>query len=432
MSSTSSSRFFSRSLSGGLALSLLTVLGLTAAVMPGCGKFGPGGPGGQGAPEEEPEDKPSPVVVAEVGRGTIEGEIRASSSIEAELQVTVHAEATGRLTFLGFEEGDHVDGSTVLAKVKRDAQSLGVERATSSVADAQREFERVEKLYNQGIASQSEYDQSKSTLDNARLDAKDRRRDLSNTTVRAPFTGTVTQRFVSPGSFVTSGAQIYELTDFRTLVARVYVPEKELDRIAIGQDASVVGKAAKGRSAVGEVRRIAPTVDSATGTVKVTIGLPAPESEASAQEGAARKGFMPGMYAEVTLTTEVHENVLIVPKPALIHDEEQVFVFVVAQGEPPEAGEAGDDKDADDADKSTQPGLVAKKTLIEVGLSDDDYVEAVGGIEQGARIIVAGQTGLKDGAKIVEVDGKGQPLDGADEDKGEAEEAAAKVAEVGG
>jgi membrane fusion protein (multidrug efflux system) len=340
---------------------------------------------GRGAPQQEPpEERPSPVLLATVARGTIQGQIRAASTIEAELQVTVHAESTGRVTVLDLEEGDEVTEGDVLARIRRDAQSLGFERAETNLADVEREFERVKRLLEQGIASQSEYDQAKTKLDAAYLDMKDRKIGLSNTVLKAPFSGVVTRRFVDPGGFVSSGAQVFEITDFKTLVARVYVPEKELDRIAVGQPADVVGKAAKNRQGVGEVERIAPVVDATTGTVKVTIGLP--DSLAGGPTG-----FLPGMYAEVTLTTEVHENVPIVPKPALVHEDEQTFVFV-AEGDR------------------------AKKQLIEVGLADDDFVEIVSGLEVGAKIIVAGQAGLKDGGLIVEVDAKGQPLDGATAD----------------
>lgn len=339
------------------------------------------------------------MLLAKVERGTIQGQIRAASTIEAELQVTVHAESTGRVTSLTLEEGDEVSEGDVLARIRRDAQSLGFERAETNFGDAEREFERVKKLYEQGIASQSEYDQAKSKVDGAKLDVRDRQRDLSNTVVKAPFSGMVTRRFVDPGGFVTNGAQIFEITDFKTLVARVYVPEKELDRIAVGQPADIVGKAAKNRQGVGEVKRIAPVVDATTGTVKVTIGLP------DALAGGAT-GFLPGMYAEVTLTTEVHADVPIVPKPALVHEDEQTFVFV-----------ANGDR--------------AKKQLIEVGLADDDFVEVVSGLSPGDAIIVAGHAGLKDGGLIVEVDAKGTPLEQAKPESEDGKTTQVGVAKAG-
>lgn len=349
----------------------------------GCG--GPGGPGGPGmggaeAGDEAAEEQATPVLVTTVERGTIRGQLRAASTIEAELQVTVHAESTGRLTSLTLQEGDEIALDDVIARIRRDAQSIGFERAETSVADAEREFARVEKLYQQGYASQADYDSAKSTVDKARLDKRDRGRDLSNTVIKAPMAGIVTQRFVDPGAFVTNGAQVVEITDFSSLVARVYVPEKELDRLAVGQLAEIVGKAAADRKGTGTIKRIAPVVDATTGTVKVTVGLP--------ETLAGAKGFMPGMYAEVTMTTEVRENVPLVPKPALVREDELTFVFV-AEGDR------------------------AKKVRIELGLADDDFVEIKSGIEPGARIIVAGQSGLKDGGLITEVDAKGNPIGAA-------------------
>jgi membrane fusion protein (multidrug efflux system) len=356
---------------------LVGCLIVLSATVWGCDR-GFGKTGEDAGAMQEPEERPTPVLIAEVERGTIQGQIRAASTIEAELQVTVHAESTGRVTSLSLEEGDKIESGQVLARIRRDAQSLGVERAETNLADAERELARVESLFRQGIASQSELDQAHTRVETAALDKRDRRRDLSNTVIAAPFAGVLTRRFVDEGAFVSNGAQVFEITDFSTLVARVYVPERELDRIAVGQPANIVGKAAQNRQGLGEVRRIAPIVDATTGTVKITIALPT-------ELAGGTQGFLPGMYAEVTLTTERHENVPLVPKPALIHEEEQTFVFVA------------------DGDR-------AKRVLIQTGLTDDDFVEVTGGLEAGARIIVAGQTGLKDGGLILEVDGRGQPI----------------------
>jgi membrane fusion protein (multidrug efflux system) len=357
------------------------LLALLCIPLWGCdpGRFGKNGE--DAGAMQEPEERPTPVLLATLERGTIQGQIRAASTIEAELQVTVHAESVGRITSLTLEEGDKIEAGQVLARIRREAQSLGVERAETNLADAERELGRIESLFKQGVASQSELDQARTRVETATLDKRDRRRDLSNTTMVAPFAGILTRRFVDEGAFVTNGAQVFEITDFSTLVARVYVPERELDRIAVGQPAQIVGKAAKNRQGTGSVHRIAPVVDATTGTVKVTIALPT-------ELAGGTHGFLPGMYAEVTLTTERHENVPLVPKPALVHEDEQTFVFVA------------------DGDR-------AKRVLIQTGLADDDFVEITGGLDVGARIIVAGQTGLKDGGLILEVDAKGEPVESA-------------------
>lgn len=336
--------------------------------------------------EEEVALQPTPVVVGEVVRGAITATISAASTIEAERQVTVHAESTGRLVDLNIEEGDLVKAGQLLARIRFDAQASSLVRANTSLAKAQADFERAERLYGERVIGEEEFLRAKNTLEVAQLDLSDRTREMKNTKVTAPFTGTVTQRSATEGGFVTNGAQLLQITDFSTLVARVYVPEKELDRISVGQEAQVVGKAARGRQGVGKVKRISPTVDAGSGTIKLTVSLP--------QELAGPQGFLPGMYAEVTLTVDHREDVALVPKGAVIHDEEQTYVFVA------------------DGDK-------ARRVHVELGLQDAERAEIRKGAAPGDAIIVAGHTGLKDGAAIVRVDAQGKPLVAAVEAKKE-------------
>ncbi len=326
----------------------------------------------------EDEEKPTPVVPGKVSRGSMLATISSASTIEAERQATIHAESTGRIVALSVEEGDKVKKGQRLARIKADAQASSLDRANTSLANAERDFNRAEQLYNSKVIGKEEFERARDTFEMAKLDVRDRNRDVRNTRVIAPFAGTITERVLIEGSFVTSGAQVFSIVDFNTLVARVYVPERELDQIKVGQIAQIVGKAAAGRKGEGKVQRIAPVVDAGTGTVKVTISLPS--------ELAGPSGFLPGMYAEVTLTTAQHENAVLIPRSAVVRDEEQTFVFVV------------------DGDK-------AKRTSIELGLHNDTEVEVLSGLEPGQVIAVAGQNGLKNDAPIALVDFQGKPLE---------------------
>ena len=309
--------------------------------------------------------------------------ISAASTIEAERQVTIHAESTGRLVDLTVEEGDKVKKGQVLARIRFDAQANSLVRANTSLEKARVDFERAERLYNEKVIGQEEFLRAENALQIAQLDLSDRSREMRNTKVAAPFDGTITLRKVTEGAFVNNGAELLTIVDFSTLVARVFVPEKQLDRIQVGQGAEVVGKAAKGRKGEGKVVRIAPTIDAGTGTVKVTVSLP--------PTLAGPQGFLPGMYAEVTLTTDSRDDVLLVPKAAVVRDEEQTYLFTLV-GEP-------------------ATGFTAKRVRVETGLTDPERIEIVKGFTAGEPVIVAGQTGLKDGAKVVRVDPQGKPID---------------------
>jgi len=316
------------------------------------------------------------VVVEPLQRGPLEARIEASSTIEAELQVTVHAESSGRVVELGVEEGDAVRAGQRLARIRADAQAAGLDRARANLDQAGRDLATIERLFARGVASREEYERAKLAYETASIDVRDRRRDVGNTVVTAPFAGTITERAVTEGAFVGVGQPLVTVTDFGSLVARVFLPEKELDRVALGQIAKVTGKAVRSRTGFGAVTRIAPIVDPATGTFKVTIALPWVDGSTT---------FLPGMYAGIELTTERKQDALRVPKRALVHDEDEVYVFVVE-------------------------GERARRVDPALGLEDGAWVEVREGLRDGDLVVVEGQSGLQDGARVRRVDPHGQAV----------------------
>jgi membrane fusion protein (multidrug efflux system) len=374
----------------GRRASLALVLMLSASSLPAAGcRANAGGVDRKKDGKEDVAEVPTPVVVGAIERGSIVATISAASTIEAERQVTIHAESTGRLVDLTVEEGDTVKKGQVLARIRYDAQTSSLLRANTSLEKARVDFERAERLYNDKVIGQEEFLRAQNALEIAQLDLSDRSREMRNTKVTAPFDGTITQRKVTAGAFVNNGAELLTIVDFRTLVARVFVPENQLDRIQVGQEAEVVGKAARGRKGAGKILRIAPTIDASTGTVKVTVSMPPASNGPQALAGP--QAFLPGMYAEVTLRTDSRSDVPLVPKSAVVRDEEQTYLFTVT-GDP-------------------TTGFVAKRVRVETGLTDPERIEVVKGLAPGEPVIIAGQTGLKDGAKVVRVDPQGKPID---------------------
>ena len=169
---------------------------------------------------------------------------------------------------------------------------------------------------------------------------------------------------VKVGDQVTVNQHLFDIIDFDSIVARIYVPEKELVRLRVGQVARILAEAAGSSEHRGEVDRIAPRVDPRSGTVKVTVAMPPSE------------GLLPGMYVTVELITEIHEDAVLVPKKALVYDAEQLFVFRL--------------KD----DNSVQ------RLLIRPALEDRDNIEPAGVLEAGDQIVIAGQASLKDGSQV--------------------------------
>jgi len=192
----------------------------------------------------------------------------------------------------------------------------------------------------------------------------DARRQLEYTEVRAPIAGTISARLVNLGDLVNVNQHLFDLVDFNSIVARVYLPEKELSSLAVGQPVRVTSTALPGVEFAGHVKRIAPVVESKTGTVKVTVGF--------TEVGQLR----PGMYVEVAIVTATRDDALLISKRSLVYDADQIFAYRLGTNR------------------------TVERVLVEPRLADRDNLEPARGFSEGDQLVVAGQTGLKDGASV--------------------------------
>jgi membrane fusion protein (multidrug efflux system) len=317
-----------------------------------------------GTEESAEETEAVLVEVADLDRGPMERVLRATTHLEAERAVAVHAKQAGILLEMLVEEGDLVHAGDVLARLEDDAQRAALATARTELAKAEREFDRLEHLHGQKLISDQAFNDATYEVDRLRILASDAERELSETAVRAPIAGTITQRLVNQGQQVTLNQHLFDIVDFDSLVARVHVPERELPHLGVGQPARLRAAAAGDDDFPGHIDRIAPTIDPQSGTVKVTVAVDAAST------------LRPGMYLDVTLVTEVRDDALRVPKAALVYDEEQTFVYRL------------------------RPDETVERVLVMPRLEDESWVEAGENLAHGDRIVIAGQTGLKDGAEV--------------------------------
>ena len=198
-----------------------------------------------------------------------------------------------------------------------------------------------------------------------RIEIEDAEREVGYTRVRATISGTITQRFVRQGDQVNPGTELFEIVDFNSLVARIYVPEQELGKLRPQQPARIHALAVRPEPFAARVDRVAPIVDARTGTVKVTVDI------------GGQPGLLPGLYVDVELVTAREEQALLVPKRAILYENDRVFVFRI------------------------RDGRATRVELLPV-MADVDFVRPLSGFAVGDTVVVAGQASLKDDA-LVEV-----------------------------
>jgi len=321
--------------------------------------------------EKARNEKAVLVKLAEVKRGMIESILERSAPLEAEAQVEVAARTSNPAIELLVEEGDTVDKDQVLLRLESDQQKNDHDQAKSQLDKEQVDFDRQESLYRDNLISDQEYRNAKFSLTQRRLAFEEARRQFEYTEVRAPINGTITLRDVKVGDQVGSGRKIFEIIDFDSTVAIIHVPEQYLPKLRPDMEARLISNTLGDRVFAGYVKRISPIVEARAGTIKVTVGLK--------ELGALR----PGMWVDVELVLETKQDALLIPKKSIVYDNDQTFAYKLHIG--------------------TNGVKRVKRRLVLPLNTDKVNIEPSEGFEPGEKVVIAGQSGLKENSRVREL-----------------------------
>ena len=305
-----------------------------------------------------------PVETAAAISGDISSYLVFSSTVETEAAVEIHPEVSGQVEAVLVEEGDRVKAGDLLVRLENDQAQLEQRESEVNLRHLEVSFDRTEEMFTRKLISAQEHEDKLYQLDQARLRLERARLALDHTEIRAPFAGMITSRQVQVGARVSPGNKLYDLVKLDDIIARVHVPGRYLRTVQAGQIAEVESDFLEDMRFSGFVKRISPVVDPKSGTLKVTIGL---------QD--RWEHLRPGMFVSVRIITDTHENAILIPKEAVVYDGSDRYVFVVADS-------------------------TARRIRLDVGYENGSHVEALTAIAAEAPVIVVGQNGLKDQARV--------------------------------
>lgn len=317
--------------------------------------WGAGGAGGAAAA--------IPVKAEPVIRKDLLAYLETYARLEAERRVTVFARTTGLVERLMVEEGDAVRASQVLVELDQEEASLQLRKAQVANSEAKANFERIQNLHQNNMVNQVEFEATRSSYENTRIGTEEAELNLAHTTIRAPIAGVITQRLVELGDLVRGNQEIFVVADLDLLLARVFVPERSMYLVHPQQAAMISVEALPGHRFDARVRMVSPEVTATSGTVKVTLEVP------------AGNRLKPGMFATVRLITDRHLQTLVIPKKALVLETEEDDVLVVVDSK-------------------------VQRASVELGLIEGDYVEVLAGVDEGDMLVTVGHDGLKDGTSV--------------------------------
>ncbi len=283
----------------------------------------------------------------------------------------VYAHGTGLVKRVLAEEGDRVEVDQVLVHLVDRELKLSEADAKIAYLKSESNFKRRKEIFSRNLLSKQDYERDKFDLEQAKIQWQRAQLNLDHALVRSPITGVVAERIVKLGDRIGPTTKLYVLVNMRNLISRAHIPGGELRNISVGQLARITTNLLPDVNFPGRIIRISPVVDPNSGTFRVTLAI---------DDDAGR--LRPGMFVTTQIVTATHEQAFLVPKRSIVYDDGHPHVFVVQDS-------------------------TARKVQLDVGFEDTENLEVLSGVSHGDSIVVVGQNGLKDLARVRVIEGKG-------------------------
>jgi len=321
------------------------------------------------------ESEPTPITVIEVVSTDVAPTVPAAGTVFSRNETQITAGMAGRLEWLA-EPGDFVEAGTPVAifdcemlGLQRERQVAEAERAEINFARLASEVERLESVRGSNVIAEIQLDRTAADRDLAGSDLRiaeiairETDSQLARCTVRAPFSGVVTQRLRNAGEDVERSASLAAMTDTENLEVRASVPIRYLPRMRTGETAEVHLNDLRLNA---RIRKVVPAANSQSQTFEVRLELPAD----------APRLVAAGQLVSVNLP--LSPNVaLTVPRDSVLLKESGTFVMRI-----------NDDAKAE---------LVA----VEVSEASGNNIAVRGALQSGDRVAVRGAEALDDGELV--------------------------------
>ncbi len=338
-----------------------------------------------------------PVEASQPIRTDLSEFIRTQSTVVAERKVEIASKGTGQVMSLYVEEGDQVRAGQVLAELDKAELEAQIRQTRVNVQQQKAAYDVAEQSLQEGIGSRVERDNARFSYESALANLELQQVQLSHQTIQSPINGIITQRMIQEGLMVNSGMPAFVVVDPQSYVLPIYPPEKDLASLAMGQTAKVSVDSLPGELFEVRIGRINPSVEPG-GTVKVTLEF-APDD---------RQKLRDGVFARVWLVTNTLEDVLTIPRDALIEENTRSYLMLAV--EDPDADESDVDSDVElgvsvdgdaDMELETPRRMMAQRVEVMTGLEEGNLVEIRSGVTDEDLVITLGHQQLRTGAPIM-------------------------------
>jgi membrane fusion protein (multidrug efflux system) len=307
---------------------------------------------------------PVSVTVASVEEKAINSSFQLPATLNPFEESIITSTVAGKITQLTINNGSHVGKGQIIGSIDSELKKLNLEATELSASKLKRDYERSKELFEGKAATETSVIDAKYAYDNKRIEADQLRKQISDANIVAPFNGIISNKNLNIGEFANIGATIASIVNIDQLKAEVYVNEKDVYRLVLGQSVSISSEVFPGSTFKGKISFISPKGDiSHNYLVEIVI------------DNSAKNSLKAGTYILVKFQFDSNIKVLQIPKIALAEGMKNPYVYIIT-------------------------GPKARMKKITVGRDLGEYIEVVQGLQVGEQVIVSGQINLFDGSNI--------------------------------
>ncbi len=303
-----------------------------------------------------------PVTVAEAKKQSFSTDFTVNGTFEASKEVLIISDVNGRITSLKIDDGTYVKKDQPILTVDNQLLSNQLKTLELNLNKAERDLSRMSNLLTDGGVTETQYEEAKLGVENLKIQIESLQKQINDTYMKAPMSGTITGMQVEEGSYLAPGSPVANVVSINPIRLHTYLTENQVVTIKNGQKVKVAVDVFPGKEFTGVVRFIDVKADQ---TKRFLVEI----------EFANPNNIKAGMNGKATYSAGVPVQVLAIPRQAFVGSILEGRVYVFEDG-------------------------TAKLREVKPGEVHGDMVTILSGLEEGEIVVKTGQINLQDGSKV--------------------------------
>lgn len=290
-------------------------------------------------------------------------------NVETDQNILVYPQFSGVLTTLNVKAGQHVSKGQLIGRIDDGGLGQQLAQLQTQYELAKTTYDRQKKLWDQKIGSEIQFLQAQTNMQSQAKAVAQLKAQLAKTAVTAPFSGVIDEIITDRGQVVNPQQGIVRIVNLSDMYITTNVPETYIGKLKVGTQVEV-SLAALGKTYKGKVRQVASNINPENRSFGIEVSVPNTDNL-----------LRPNQVAKLKIIDYTNAKALLVPSNVILEDaNSDKYVYVAANA---------------DSKSGT-----AKKVMVKIGKTADNYTEILSGLSATDIVVTEGANNIAEGSKL--------------------------------